>query len=286
MVGRLVGGLAHDFNNLLTVVIGNLDLALERLEGEARRPVETALRAAQRTAALVHRLVAFAGRQTLIPETLDLNRLTTGMEDRLRPMLGEAIDLELKLRPELWPASADRSQVEAALLQLASNARDAMPAGGRLTIATDNVHLDAAGDDSGATAGDYVMLDLTDTGTGMPPHVLENATEPFFTTKEVGQGSGLGLSMIYGFARQSGGRLAIYSAPGHGTAIRLYLPRAVVQRVTAARPFSSSRMTPRCGTSSRRSSMNSAIASSRPPTDRRRSTSSAAVHRSTSCWPT
>jgi PAS domain S-box-containing protein len=228
-VGHLTGGMAHDFNNLLTVVIGNLDLALERMPDEPRAAAQTALHAAQRAATLVHHLLAFSRRQTLRPEPLDLNRLAVGMAPLLRRSLGEQVEFEAKLQPELWPALADRAQVESALLNLAINARDAMPAGGRLTIETANKHLDDAyaAQNVEVTTGDYVMLAVSDTGTGMPPEILKRAVEPFFTTKEVGMGSGLGLSMIYGFAKQSGGHLKIYSEPGHGTTVRLYLPRAL-----------------------------------------------------------
>jgi PAS domain S-box-containing protein len=226
-VGQLTGGIAHDFNNLLTVIIGNLDLERGRLPAEFRPGIKQALRAAERGAALTHRLLAFSRRQTLIAEKLDLNRLAADMEDLLRRTLGEHIEIEMKLPKGLWPALADKGQVENALLNLAINARDAMAAGGKLTIETANMHLD---DDYGAhnadvTAGDYVMLAVTDTGGGMPPDVIERAFEPFFTTKGVGKGTGLGLSMIYGFAKQSRGHVKIYSEVDHGTTVRLYLPR-------------------------------------------------------------
>ncbi|HKP24076.1 MAG TPA: PAS domain S-box protein, partial [Dongiaceae bacterium] len=226
-VGQLTGGVAHDFNNLLTVVIGSLDLALGRVQGDVQSVLESALQAAERGAALVQRLLAFSRRQTLIPEALDLNRLAAEMEDLLRRTLGEDIEIELKLNAPLWTALADKGQVENALLNLTVNARDAMPAGGKLTIETGNVHLDEdyAAQSPEVTPGDYVMLAVTDTGSGMPAEVLEHAFEPFFTTKDVGKGSGLGLSMIYGFAKQSGGHVKVYSEVGHGTTVRLYLPR-------------------------------------------------------------
>jgi CheY-like chemotaxis protein len=172
-------------------------------------------------------LLAFSRRQTLIPEELDFNRLVTGMADLLRRTLGEHIEIEMRLKPQLWTALADKSQVENALLNLTVNARDAMPDGGKLTIETGNVHLDEdyAAQSPEVTPGDYVMLAVTDTGRGMPAEVLERAFEPFFTTKEVGKGSGLGLSMIYGFAKQSRGHVKIYSEIDHGTTVRLYLPR-------------------------------------------------------------
>jgi len=226
-VGQLTGGVAHDFNNLLTVVIGNLDLAMDRVQPELRPAVEGALRAAERGAALVRQMLAFSRRQTLIAETLDLNHVVTGMEQMLQRTLGEDVEIEMRLATPLWAALADRAQVESALLNLAINARDAMPAGGKLTIETDNAHLDLdyAAHNSEVVPGDYVALAVTDTGTGMTPEVLGHAFEPFFTTKEVGKGTGLGLSMIYGFAKQSHGHVKIYSEVGHGTTVRLYLPR-------------------------------------------------------------
>jgi nitrogen-specific signal transduction histidine kinase len=235
-VGQLTGGVAHDFNNLLTVVVGSLDAAVGRATPELRPLVESALQAAERGAALVRQLLGFSRRQTLIPERLRLNDLAAGMEDLLRRTLGEHVEIELKLRGELWPAFADKSQVESALLNLAINARDAMPEGGKLTIETDNAHLDGdyAARNAEVAAGDYVTLAVTDTGTGMTAEVLEHAFEPFFTTKEVGKGSGLGLSMIYGFAKQSGGHLKIYSEVGHGTSVRLYMPRHVTEATAAA----------------------------------------------------
>ena len=235
-VGQLTGGVAHDFNNLLTVVVGSLDAAVGRAPQELRPLVESALQAAERGAALVRQLLAFSRRQTLMPERLRLNDLAAGMEDLLRRTLGEHVEIEMKLRRDLWPAFADRSQVENALLNLAINARDAMPEGGKLTIETDNAHLDGdyAAHNVEVTAGDYVTLAVTDTGTGMTPEVLERAFEPFFTTKDVGKGSGLGLSMIYGFAKQSGGHLKIYSEVGHGTSVRLYMPRHATETGAAA----------------------------------------------------
>jgi signal transduction histidine kinase/CheY-like chemotaxis protein len=232
-VGQLTGGVAHDFNNLLTVVIGSLDAVIDRAPAELRALIEGALRAAERGATLVRQMLAFSRRQTLIPEALALNDLAAGMEHLLKRTLGEHIEIEMKLAPGLWPALADKAQVESALLNLAINARDAMPDGGKLTIETGNHHLDAdyAAHNAEVTPGDYAMLAVTDTGTGMPPEVIEHAFEPFFTTKGVGKGTGLGLSMIYGFAKQSGGHLKIYSEVGHGTTLRLYLPR---QRASTA----------------------------------------------------
>jgi PAS domain S-box-containing protein len=234
-VGQLTGGIAHDFNNLLTVVIGGLDSVADRMPGELRPPVDGALRAAQRGATLIRQMLAFSRRQTLIPEMLALNDLTGGMADLLRRTLGEQIEIDMKLSPGLWPILADKAQVENALLNLAINSRDAMPAGGKLTIETGNIHLDDdyAARNADLAPGDYVVLAVTDTGAGMPPHVLARAFEPFFTTKGVGKGSGLGLSMIYGFAQQSGGHLKISSEIGHGTTVRLYLPRQLAQSVGA-----------------------------------------------------
>jgi PAS domain S-box-containing protein len=235
-VGQLTGGVAHDFNNLLTVVIGNLDLAVDRVQPELRAAIEGALRAAERGAALVRQMLAFSRRQTLIAETLDLNHVAAGMEQMLRRTLGEDVEIEMRLATPLWLALADRAQVESALLNLAINARDAMPGGGKLTIETDNAHLDQdyAMHNVEVAPGDYVALAVTDTGTGMTPEVLEHAFEPFFTTKEVGKGTGLGLSMIYGFAKQSQGHVKIYSEVGHGTTVRLYLPRKTAATDAAA----------------------------------------------------
>ena len=226
-VGQLTGGVAHDFNNLLTVIIGALDLDPERVPAEMRPAVEQALRAAERGAALTHRLLAFSRQQMLVTRSVDFNRLIDDMDDLLRRTLGEHVEVELKLAGDLWAALADSGQVENSLLNLAINARDAMPDGGKLTIETSNVHLDEdyASSNAELTPGDYVMMTVTDTGTGMPPDVLAHVFEPFFTTKEVGKGTGLGLSMIYGFAKQSGGHVKIYSEVGHGTTVRLYLPR-------------------------------------------------------------
>ena len=226
-VGQLTGGVAHDFNNLLTVIIGALDLDPQHIPAEMRPAVEQALRAAERGAALTHRLLAFSRQQMLVMRSVDFNRLIGDMDDLLRRTLGEHVEIELKLAGDLWPALADSGQVENSLLNLAINARDAMPEGGKLTIETSNVHLDEdyAGSNAEVAPGDYVMMAVTDTGTGMPPDVLAHVFEPFFTTKEVGKGTGLGLSMIYGFAKQSGGHAKIYSEVGHGTTVRLYLPR-------------------------------------------------------------
>ncbi|WP_439595444.1 ATP-binding protein [Falsiroseomonas sp.] len=260
-VGRLTGGVAHDFNNLLTVVIGNLALARRRLgelEGQgdptARQALETrigrgienALEGANRAATLTQRLLAFSRQQPLAPEAVDANRLVAGMSDLLRRTLGEDVEIETVLSGGLWRAHADPNQLESSLLNLAVNARDAMPGGGKLTIETANAHLDesyAAGRED-VEAGQYVLICVSDTGSGMAPEVVSRAFEPFFTTKPVGQGTGLGLSQVYGFARQSGGHAAIYSEPGQGTTVKLYLPRLreaeqpppAAQRPQAAEP--------------------------------------------------
>lgn len=236
-VGQLTGGLAHDFNNLLAVSIGNLDLLEGMLQSnpDAREIVQTALKASLRGADLTRQLLAFSRRQTLQPKIIDLNETVSGTTDLLRRTLGEPIEVRLKLPDGLWPTLADPSQVESALANLAINARDAMQNGGILTIETANKHLDEhyAAENPEVVPGDYVMLAVTDTGTGMAPDVLGRAFEPFFTTKEVGKGTGLGLSMVYGFAKQSGGHVKIYSEVGHGTTIRLYLPRTKEEAMAA-----------------------------------------------------
>jgi PAS domain S-box-containing protein len=229
-VGQLTGGIAHDFNNLLTVIIGNLELVGTRDPGDSSLAsfAGQALAAAEKGAELTHRLLAFSRQQTLQPIHTDLKEMINGMIELLRRTLGEDIEIEVRLAEDLWPELADKSQVENALLNLAINSRDAMPEGGKLTIEAGNVTLDAdyAERNVDVEPGDYVLLAVTDAGTGMPPDVVERAFDPFFTTKETGKGTGLGLSMIYGFARQSGGHLKIYSEVGHGTTVKLYLPRA------------------------------------------------------------
>lgn len=241
-LGQLTGGLAHDFNNMLAIIIGNLSLLKRRLERGERaveRYAEQALKGADRAATLTHRLLAFARKQPLAPEAIACNRLIAAMSDLLRRSLGESIRIETVAAPALWTTQADANQLENAILNLAVNARDAMPKGGRLIIETDNVHLDEAyaAQNPGVPAGPYVLVALTDTGSGMPPDVAAKAFDPFFTTKPVGQGTGLGLSQVYGFVRQSGGHVAIYSEPDRGTTVRLYLPRhfgdaAEMERVT------------------------------------------------------
>jgi PAS domain S-box-containing protein len=230
-VGQLTGGIAHDFNNLLTVVIGNIETAQRHLgegaEGRVRRAVESAMRGAQRAATLTQRLLAFSRRQPLTPGPVDVNKLVHAMSDLLNRALGETVALESVLGAGLWRVEVDSNQLEAAILNLAVNARDAMPNGGKLTIETANSHLDEAYAVAHAEVvqGQYVMIAVADTGHGMAKEILARAFEPFFTTKEAGQGTGLGLSQVYGFVKQSGGHVQIYSETGDGTTVRIYLPR-------------------------------------------------------------
>ena len=229
-VGQLTGGVAHDFNNLLGIIIGNLDLLLESRasDQEVRELGGEARDAALRGADLTRRLLAFARRQPLQPRQLDLNRLITDASKLLGRLLGESIAVLLELESDVWPVAVDAAQLEASLANLATNARDAMPAGGSLRIATRNCRLDQAyaGEHPSVVPGDYALIEVTDTGSGMPLDVQNRVFEPFFTTKEQGRGTGLGLSMVFGFLKQSGGHINVYSEPGLGTTIRLYLPRA------------------------------------------------------------
>jgi len=229
-VGQLTGGIAHDFNNLLTGIVGSLDLLQTRLDqgrtDNVARYIDAAMTSANRAAALTHRLLAFARRQPLVPKSVDANRLVVSLEDLLRRTIGETIDLEIVASNDLWGTLCDPNQLESALLNLAINARDAMPDGGRLAIATANVRFDSVTADTPALSpGDYVSISVTDTGVGMSAEVAARAFDPFFTTKPIGQGTGLGLSMIYGFARQSNGHVTIDSKLGRGTSVKLYLPR-------------------------------------------------------------
>ena len=232
VVGQLTGGIAHDFNNLLTGILGSLDLVRRRLRDNRQedlpRLLDAATTSAQRAAALTHRLLAFARRQSLDIRPNDINRLIASMEDLLNRTLGERIALKCMPSQDLWPALTDANQLESALLNLAINARDAMPAGGRLIVETVNTKLDEAYTNllTDVLPGDYVAISVSDTGVGMSPEILSKAVEPFFTTKGVGEGTGLGLSVIYGFARQSRGHLRIYSELGQGTTVKLFLPRA------------------------------------------------------------
>ncbi|TXN19930.1 hybrid sensor histidine kinase/response regulator [Methylobacterium sp. WL9] len=229
-VGQLTGGLAHDFNNLLTGISGSLELLQTRVSqgrlGDVDRYVNAAQGAAKRAAALTHRLLAFSRRQTLDPKPTDVNRLVVGMEELVRRTIGPHVTLEVVAAGGLWLALVDPSQLENALLNLCINARDAMPDGGRITIETANKWMDErAAKERDLDPGQYLSLCVTDTGTGMTPEVIARAFDPFFTTKPIGQGTGLGLSMIYGFVRQSGGQVRIYSEIGAGTTMCLYLPR-------------------------------------------------------------
>ncbi len=230
-VGQLTGGVAHDFNNILTVIMGMTGVLAGEVSADPRlAPLVAAIdEATSRGAELTRRMLAFARKQPLQPLVVDLNEIVSGTTAMLRRTLGEDIAVKLVLADGLWPALADRSQIEDALLNLAVNARDAMPSGGRLVIETANAHLDEqyAAHNLEVAPGDYVCVSVSDSGGGIPPDVLERVFEPFFTTKEVGRGTGLGLSMVYGFAKQSGGHVKIYSEVGHGTRITLYLPRTV-----------------------------------------------------------
>lgn len=231
VMGQLTGGIAHDFNNLLGVIVANGDLLLDSVKGNAQQTelANEILMSALHGAELTHRLLAFARQQSLASRTIELNTRLPRVITILRRTLGEKVGITPILGEELWETRVDPSQIDDVLLNLAINARDAMPAGGTLTIETANMILDEhyAALHPEVTPGEYVMLAMTDTGTGMPPEIVERAIEPFFTTKEIGRGTGLGLSMVYGFAKQSGGHLNIYSNVGVGTTIRLYLPRAV-----------------------------------------------------------
>lgn len=229
-VGQLTGGIAHDFNNMLAVIISAMNLAQRKLargEHDIMKFIEAATDAATRAANLTSRLLAFSRQQPLAPQVVDANRLVTGMSDLLRRALGETIRIETVLAGGLWKTHADPSQLENAILNLAVNARDAMGEDGKMTIETANSHLDEgyAATHAEVKAGQYVMIAVSDTGAGMPADVMERAFEPFFTTKPVDKGTGLGLSQVFGFVKQSGGHVKIYSEPGQGTTIRIYLPR-------------------------------------------------------------
>jgi CheY-like chemotaxis protein len=229
-IGQLTGGVAHDFNNLLTVIIGGLDTI--RRSGpvdNARmsRALDMAMQGAERAVTLTARLLAFSRRQPLNPKPVDLNLIVRDSTELLHRTLGEQIELEGVLAPRLWSIEVDQNQLESAILNLAVNARDAMPGGGKLTIETANTMLDESytATDSEVVPGQYAVLSITDNGAGMSRETIERVFEPFFTTKEVGKGTGLGLSMVYGFVKQSGGHVTIYSEPGQGTTVKLYFPR-------------------------------------------------------------
>jgi len=225
-VGQLTGGIAHDFNNLLTGITGSLEMTRSRIAqgriGELDRYIGAAMTSAKRAAAMTHRLLAFSRRQTLDPKPVDLNRLTASMGDLIRNTVGAAIRLDIVMTDGLWQTLCDFNQLESALLNLAINARDAMPDGGRLTIEASNARLDIAQARlHSVMAGQYVALSVTDTGVGMAPETAAHVFEPFFTTKPLGQGTGLGLSMVYGFVKQSNGYARIHSELGRGTTVRL-----------------------------------------------------------------
>jgi signal transduction histidine kinase/CheY-like chemotaxis protein len=246
-MGQLTGGVAHDFNNLLTVILGNAEHLAEKLAAhkELHGIAESIATAAERGSDLTRSLLAFARKQPLMPRDIDIGQKIVGMEQLLRRTLGEHIECEFRLDEKLWQASVDPGQLASALLNLVLNARDAMPSGGKLTVEVQNTSLGESDVDVNGEArpGDYVMVAVTDTGTGMTAEVAGRAFEPFFTTKEVGKGTGLGLSMVYGFARQSGGAMQIRSEPGHGTAVRLFFPRVGVPQTSAA-PSAGQQATP------------------------------------------
>jgi signal transduction histidine kinase/CheY-like chemotaxis protein len=248
-IGQLTGGIAHDFNNMLAIVTGSLDMARRRLKGsedpKVARSIDHAAEGARRAAVLTQRLLAFSRQQPLEPQALDANRLVSGMSELIGRTIGETIAVETVLGGGLWPCFADPAQLENALINLAVNARDAMPDGGRLTIETANTHLDElyAAANAEVQPGQYVMLGVTDTGAGMSADVIERAFEPFYTTKGPGHGTGLGLSQVFGYVKQSGGHVKIYSEPARGTTIKLYFPRhlgpaaaGVEERLPAAAP--------------------------------------------------
>jgi signal transduction histidine kinase/ActR/RegA family two-component response regulator len=244
-IGQLTGGVAHDFNNLLTVILGNLDTIRRRLPtepagagGQVARPLDAAMRGARSAAKLTHRLLAFSRKQPLDPVPLDLNKTIAGISDLLMRTVGTPVTVETVLAGGLWLTLADANQLENVVVNLAINAKDAMPEGGKITIETANAYLDEAyaasfGD---VAPGQYAVLIVTDTGTGIPPAILERVFEPFFTTKQAGMGTGLGLSMVHGFVKQSGGHVRIYSEVGHGTSVKMYLPRLHEESALAVVP--------------------------------------------------
>jgi nitrogen-specific signal transduction histidine kinase/CheY-like chemotaxis protein len=244
-IGNLTGGMAHDFNNLLGVIVGNLGLAREQTgdNQDLNEMVDEALDAAWRGADLTRRLLAFARRQPLRPARIEVNELIGDAVRLLRRLLGEDIEVSLKLGADIWPVVADPAQLESSIANLATNARDAMPNGGQLIIETENRYLDEeyAAIHSDVTPGDFVVIEISDTGSGMSQETMSRIFEPFFTTKEQGKGTGLGLSMVFGFLKQSGGHVNVYSELGVGTTFRLYLPRAtedaVVHEVAGEEPL-------------------------------------------------
>jgi signal transduction histidine kinase len=229
-VGQLTGGVAHDFNNMLAIIIGSLSLLQRRLargETDVARYADAAMEGAQRAATLTSRLLAFSRQTPLMPVTLDLNKTVTSMSELLRRTLGENIQMEIVLGGGLWRTHVDPGEIESAIVNLCVNARDAMPEGGKLTLETANAYLDEAyaADHPEVSAGQYVQIAITDSGTGMSKEVIARAFDPFFTTKPAGKGTGLGLSQVYGFVKQSGGHVKIYSESAQGTTVKIYLPR-------------------------------------------------------------
>ena len=232
-IGQLTGGVAHDFNNLLTIIIGNLETLQRNLDAvplpveRLKRSAENAMRGSRRAESLTQRLLAFSRQTPLAPKPIDVARLVGGLSDLLRRTLGEQVTVETVLGGGMWRANVDPNQLEVAIINLAVNARDAMPKGGKLTLETANVYLDEsyAASQVEVVPGQYVMVAVTDSGSGMTPDVMSKAFDPFFTTKDVGHGTGLGLSQVYGFAKQSGGHVKIYSEIGEGTTVKLYFPR-------------------------------------------------------------
>ncbi|HEX8840629.1 MAG TPA: GAF domain-containing protein [Sphingomicrobium sp.] len=239
-IGKLTGGVAHDFNNLLQIISGNLQLLQAELSAnpKAERRISNAMAGVQRGAKLASQLLAFGRRHPLEPKVVNIGRLVVGMEELLRRSIGEGVEMETVVSPSLWNAFADPTQVENAILNLAINARDAMDGIGKLTVEVKNAHLDFdySIHNPEVEPGQYVMLTVSDTGSGMSPELIERVFEPFFTTKAEGKGSGLGLSMVYGFAKQSGGHIKIYSEVGEGTTVRLYLPRVLENEDSTAGP--------------------------------------------------
>ncbi len=244
-IGQLTGGIAHDFNNMLTVIMGNLDTVQRRMQGiegatTLSRPIESAQQGARNAAKLTHRLLAFARQQPLEPEAISINSLIAGMSDMMSRIVGEQVKIETVLSAGLWPTFADANQLENSLANLIVNARDAMPDGGKLTIETSNTYFDETYVQRfrDVKPGQYVMLSVTDAGTGIDKEKLERIFEPFFTTKGVGKGTGLGLAMVHGFVKQSGGHIRVYSEVGEGTSVKIYLPRLADNANMAAVPRS------------------------------------------------
>jgi PAS domain S-box-containing protein len=250
-IGQLTGGMAHDFNNILGIIIGNLEMVRvnRRLDPDDDELLGEAIEAGVLGASLISRLLAFARRQSLQPERVAVNDLVRSIVGLLGRTLGEHIPITVRLAADLWSVIVDPAQLESSLVNLATNARDAMPQGGQLSIATANAHLDAdyAADHAELTPGDYVMIAVSDTGTGIPPDAMARIFEPFFTTKEPGKGTGLGLSMVFGFAKQSGGHINVYSEQNAGTTFRLYLPREPLADAAVLSPGQHQASTPDSG---------------------------------------